>query len=91
MQRYFVQVEYDGSGYCGFQKQRGTRQTVQHFLEKSFSKVANHKIHLTCAGRTDSGVHALNQIVHFDTKSKRNKDSWIKGVNTFLPDDIVIK
>tara|TARA_B100001057_G_scaffold98860_3_gene95544 strand:+ start:4899 stop:5681 length:783 start_codon:yes stop_codon:yes gene_type:complete len=91
MQRYFAQVEYDGSKYCGFQKQTGTKKTIQHFLEKSFSKVANHRIHVTCAGRTDSGVHAISQIVHFDTKSKRKEDSWIKGANTFLPEDIVIK
>ena len=55
------------------------------------SKVANHKITTICSGRTDSGVHATNQIIHFDSKSKRSTDSWVRGANTYLPNDIAIK
>ena len=91
MIRYFVQLEYKGTNYSGFQKQRNTRNTVQAKLNKALSAVANHKVLTVCAGRTDSGVHATNQIVHFDTNSKRTLKSWINGANRYLPDDISIK
>ncbi len=91
MNRFFVQLEYDGTKYHGFQKQPTTRKTIQYCLDKALAKVANHKILTTCSGRTDAGVHALNQFVHFDTNSVRKIDSWIKGVNANLPDDIAVK
>ena len=75
MIRYFVQIEYDGTDYHGFQKQTNTKKTIQHHIDKALSKVANHKVSTICSGRTDAGVHALNQFIHFDTKSKRNIDS----------------
>jgi tRNA pseudouridine38-40 synthase len=91
MSRFFVQLEYDGTKYHGFQKQPKTTKTIQHHLDKALAKVANHKISTVCCGRTDAGVHALNQFIHFDTSSYRKIDSWIKGVNVNLPDDIVVK
>ncbi|MEC7166850.1 MAG: tRNA pseudouridine(38-40) synthase TruA [Pseudomonadota bacterium] len=90
MPRYFVQLEYKGSNYLGFQKQSNTKRTIQGHLEKALSKIANESIKTTCSGRTDSGVHATNQIVHFDTNSRRSIDSWVKGTNRYLPDDISV-
>ena len=81
MPRYFVQLEYKGSNYLGFQKQSNTKRTIQGHLEKALSKIANESVKTTCSGRTDSGVHATNQIVHFDTNSRRSIDSWVKGTN----------
>ncbi len=91
MIRFFVQIEYDGSAYHGFQIQNNTKKTIQHYLNSALSKVANHKVTTICSGRTDAGVHAINQFIHFDTKSKRNIDSWVKGVNSYLPEDIKVK
>ena len=91
MDRYFAQVEYLGSHYHGFQCQKNTNKTIQYELENALSKVGNEEIKVVCSGRTDAGVHALNQIIHFDTKSKRKIDSWIKGANRFLPEDICLK
>ena len=88
MNRYFAQVEYKGTNYKGFQKQKNSKQTIQQKIEFALSKVANEKISVVCAGRTDAGVHATNQIVHFDSKSKREKKSWISGTNRYLPNDI---
>ena len=91
MIRYFAQVEYEGTHYHGFQSQRNTKKTVQYHLEEALGKVGNEKIGIVCSGRTDTGVHALNQVIHFDTKSKRSSDSWVKGGNRYLPSDITIK
>jgi len=91
MTRFFAQLEYQGTRYLGFQKQKNTKKTIQSQIESALSKVANHKITTICSGRTDSGVHATNQIIHFDSKSKRSTDSWIRGANTYLPNDIAVK
>ena len=91
MTRFFAQLEYQGTRYLGFQKQKNTKKTIQSQIESALSKVANHKITTICSGRTDSGVHATNQIIHFDSKSKRSTDSWVRGANTYLPNDIAIK
>lgn len=88
MHRVALGVEYNGAPFNGFQKQTSTSNTVQTFLETGLSKVANEAIKLVCAGRTDAGVHASEQIVHFDTLSSRPEKAWVKGVNTQLPDDI---
>ncbi len=80
-------VEYDGSGFCGWQRQDHAR-SVQGDLERALSRVANHEIRVVCAGRTDSGVHATWQIVHFDTEAKRSERSWVLGTNANLPDDL---
>ncbi len=83
-------VEYDGSQYHGWQAQPGLR-TVQEVLEKALTKVADSEITVVCAGRTDTGVHATNQIIHFDCTKHRLIRSWIHGTNSFLPKDVCIK
>lgn len=85
-----LQLEYNGSNFFGFQKQRFGR-TIQGELEKSLSEFANHQIEIITAGRTDTGVHALNQVVNFTTSAKRELRGWVRGVNALLPDDIAIK
>ena len=85
--RYACGVEYDGHGFLGFQIQL-QEPTIQSCLEKAFSKVANHSVRLTCSGRTDTGVSATAQVIHFDTESQRTEYQWIMGVNTNLPKGI---
>lgn len=88
--RIAVVVEYDGSQYHGWQAQTGLH-TIQQSLENALSKVADSPISVVCAGRTDTGVHASNQVVHFDTEKERTIRSWIHGANTYLPKDICLK
>jgi tRNA pseudouridine38-40 synthase len=88
--RVALGIEYDGSGYYGFQKQKSTEQTIQGNLENSISKVANHSIKTFCSGRTDAGVHAFMQVVHFDTESRRSTREWVRGINSYLPHDIKV-
>lgn len=85
--RIAVGVEYDGSAFCGWQSQHGVR-TVQDCVEQALSKVANEEVRVVCAGRTDTGVHALGQIVHFDTRAQRTSRSWVLGGNANLPGDV---
>ncbi len=80
-------IEYNGSAYCGWQTQPDGR-TVQDHVEASLSKVANHKVVLQCAGRTDAGVHATGQVVHFDSEAQRSMREWLLGANTGMPKDI---
>lgn len=82
-------VEYHGSRFRGWQFQPGQR-TVQTTLEKAISTVANHPVTIHAAGRTDAGVHALNQVIHFDTQAERDTRSWLLGVNANLPTDVNI-
>ena len=86
--RQALVVEYNGRAFRGFQKQASTKDTVQAHLEKALSKVANEPVTLVCSGRTDAGVHACAQVVHFDTYAKRPEKAWVEGVNTQLPDPI---
>jgi tRNA pseudouridine38-40 synthase len=88
IRRIAAAVEYNGSGYHGFQVQKHDTNTVQEHLQQALSAVAAEEIKLVCAGRTDAGVHASNQIIHFDTSVYRPDKAWIKGVNTNLPRDI---
>ena len=88
--RVVLGIEYDGSEYYGFQKQKSTEQTIQGNLENSISKVANHSIKTFCSGRTDAGVHAFMQVVHFDTESRRSTREWVRGINSYLPHDIKV-
>jgi tRNA pseudouridine38-40 synthase len=88
--RIALAVNYDGSAYHGWQHQEGELPTVQYFLEKALSRVANHPVNVTCAGRTDSGVHATGQVVHFDTEAERTDYSWVFGTNSNLPPDISV-
>ena len=80
-------VEYRGSEFYGWQRQDGQR-TVQACVESAVSSVADHPVEVQCAGRTDAGVHAVQQVIHFDTTSDRTDRSWILGVNSLLPPDI---
>jgi len=88
--RIALGVEYDGSRYCGWQMQSHGTRTVQHEIEKALSIVADHKLQVICAGRTDAGVHATGQVVHFDTDAQRELKAWVMGVNTHLPDDVCV-
>ena len=83
-------VEYDGSQYHGWQSQNGLH-TVQGTLERALSQVADEEITVVCAGRTDTGVHATNQVVHFDSNKERSVRAWIYGANSFLPKDICVR
>ncbi|MEW7977216.1 MAG: tRNA pseudouridine(38-40) synthase TruA [Candidatus Sedimenticola endophacoides] len=87
--RLAMGVEYDGAGYHGWQTQ-GDVPTVQETLEAALSKVADHPVRVQCAGRTDSGVHGLGQVIHFDTEARRSERSWLLGTNVNLPLDISI-
>jgi tRNA pseudouridine38-40 synthase len=80
-------LEYDGTAYNGWQRQR-TGIGVQALVEDALSSVANQDIEVTCAGRTDTGVHASAQVAHFDTHSERESHGWLLGANSNLPDDI---
>lgn len=88
VQRWALVVEYDGATFQGFQRQKSAKYTVQGQLEKALSCIANEAVTLVCAGRTDAGVHATQQVVHFDTFAQRNDKAWVEGVNTHLPDSI---
>jgi tRNA pseudouridine38-40 synthase len=87
--RYALGIEYDGTKYHGWQKQKNA-VSVQQTLEKALSKIADEKIDVICAGRTDTGVHATNQVIHFDTDKVRKDVAWTLGVNTNLPSDIAV-
>jgi tRNA pseudouridine38-40 synthase len=82
--RIALGVEYDGSRFCGWQTQpQGC--AVQDALERALAEVAEEPVDTICAGRTDAGVHALDQVVHFDTRARRPESAWIRGVNALLP------
>lgn len=83
-------LEYDGSHYHGWQTQNGL-DTVQSVVERALITVADSQLNIVCAGRTDSGVHAINQIIHFDCDKKRTLHGWVYGCNTLLPNDVRVK
>jgi len=87
--RIALGIEYDGTSYNGWQRQR-RGDGVQERVETVLSKVADEKIEVTCAGRTDSGVHATAQVVHFDSDSERSDRGWQLGANSSLPEDIAV-
>jgi tRNA pseudouridine38-40 synthase len=87
--RIALGIEYDGTGYNGWQAQR-TGVGVQTLVEKALAEVADQDINVTCAGRTDTGVHASGQVVHFDSNSDRSQRAWLLGANSNLPDDIAV-
>lgn len=87
--RIAASIEYDGRPYSGWQIQDGVK-TVQGEVEKALSKVADHPVRVICAGRTDTGVHAVNQVIHFDTTAMRSDYSWVRGANTHLPESICL-
>lgn len=85
--RIAIGIEYKGSGFNGWQSQDGVR-TAQDCIEKALSLVADHPIRVVAAGRTDTGVHATGQVVHFDTERSRSSYSWTRGANSHLPNDV---
>jgi tRNA pseudouridine38-40 synthase len=90
LKRIALGVQYDGSAWHGYQKQQDGH-TVQDQLELALQKFARVTLATTCAGRTDTGVHALEQVIHFDTELSRDQHSWVRGVNAFLPDSIAVR
>lgn len=82
--RIAMGVEYDGSAFCGWQWQPGVA-TVQQAVEHALAKVADQPIRVVCAGRTDAGVHASGQVIHFDTTARRSARAWVLGANANLP------
>ncbi|MCX7546046.1 tRNA pseudouridine(38-40) synthase TruA [Marinicella gelatinilytica] len=83
MMRIACGVEYDGSPFYGFQRQK-QEPTVQQCLEQAISEVANHDVTLICCGRTDTGVSAAMQVIHFDTVASRTPRQWLLGINSSL-------
>jgi tRNA pseudouridine38-40 synthase len=88
--RVALGISYRGQGYQGWQSQRGGN-TVQDRLEAALASFAAAPQRTLCAGRTDAGVHALNQVVHLDTDIEREPNSWVRGTNRFLPHDIAVQ
>lgn len=88
--RVALGIAYRGSHYQGWQSQRGGN-TVQDRLESALSRFVDRPVRVHCAGRTDAGVHALNQVVHLDTEVVRLPASWVRGTNRYLPDDIAVQ
>jgi tRNA pseudouridine38-40 synthase len=85
--RIAIGIEYDGTAYNGWQRQENGAG-VQECIERALSSVANEKVSVQGAGRTDAGVHASAQVAHFDSASQRSERGWLLGANSTLPDDI---
>lgn len=89
--RIALGIEYNGSCFNGYQAQKNDSViTIQESLESALSEVANHPVTLHCAGRTDAGVHATGQVVHFDAQFDRPESAWVRGANAILPPTISI-
>jgi tRNA pseudouridine38-40 synthase len=88
--RFAALLEYDGTAYHGWQRQASQLVTLQETIETALSKVADEAITVVCAGRTDAGVHAKKQVIHFDSNALRTTRAWILGSNHFLPHDITL-
>ncbi len=88
--RVALGLSYRGEAYRGWQSQPGGR-TVQDCVEAALTQFADHPVRTLCAGRTDAGVHALNQVVHFDAEVERAPFSWVRGTNRYLPGDIAVQ
>ncbi len=87
--RIALGVEYDGSGFHGWQSQPAGN-TVQDALQRALGSVAGEAISVVAAGRTDTGVHALEQVVHFDTQVVRPSGAWVRGANALLPPQVAV-
>jgi len=87
--RVALGIEYDGSAFCGWQTQP-SRCAVQDHVERALSGIAGETVETVCAGRTDAGVHALSQVVHFDTGAQRPDTAWVRGGNTLLPSSVAV-
>ena len=90
LRRWVLMLSYNGRGFCGWQKQAGGVATVQASLEYALSRIAGEPVRTVVAGRTDAGVHATAQVVHFDTSAVRPAQAWIRGVNAHLPEDVAV-
>ncbi|QJC29299.1 tRNA pseudouridine(38-40) synthase TruA [Enterobacteriaceae endosymbiont of Plateumaris rustica] len=88
--KFAIGIEYNGSNYHGWQKQKKYPNTIQQHIENAISIIANHNIKTFCASRTDIGAHSIGQVIHFETNTIRKIKSWILGVNSLLPKDIVV-
>jgi tRNA pseudouridine38-40 synthase len=88
--RIALGIEYDGAGFNGWQTQSDGR-SVQDALESALAELAGHRVATICAGRTDAGVHAIDQVVHFDTTAERPLTAWVRGTNRFLPDAVSVR
>ena len=88
--RLALGVSYRGQSYLGWQAQPSGR-TVQDALERALVEFAAAPLRTVCAGRTDAGVHALNQVVHLDTAIERDVFSWVRGTNRYLPADVAVQ
>lgn len=87
--RIALGLEYDGAAFCGWQTQP-SGCALQDALECALAEIAGHPVDTVCAGRTDAGVHALAQVVHFDTLSSRPLPAWVRGVNALLPEAMAV-
>lgn len=87
--RIALGLEYDGSGFCGWQSQPGGCG-VQDVLEQALAAIAGEPVSAVTAGRTDTGVHAIGQVVHFDTEVERPDNAWVRGVNAHLPKSVAV-
>ena len=82
--RFALRIAYDGASFPGWQTQP-TGAAIQDLVERALSSIAGERIATVCAGRTDAGVHALGQVVHFDSAANRPASAWVRGVNALLP------
>lgn len=87
--RIALGLEYHGSNYCGWQTQPNGCG-IQNVVQKALSNIAEHSVEVASAGRTDTGVHALEQVIHFDTFAARPLTAWVRGANANLPNDVVV-
>jgi len=88
--RIAIGIEYDGSAFHGWQLQGHQADTVQAVVEAALGQVAAHPVRVVCAGRTDSGVHAVGQVVHFDSEAERTARNWVLGANANLPPQVAV-
>lgn len=87
--RIALGLEYDGSAFCGWQSQT-SNCGIQDTLELALSEIAGSEIKVVVAGRTDTGVHALSQVIHFDTDVNRPQGAWVRGTNALLPPQVAV-
>ena len=88
--RLAATLEYDGTEFSGFQRQNNA-ETIQEHLEVSLKKITNENITINYSGRTDAGVHAISQVFDFKTNIERDEINWIKGINSNLPNQSLLK
>lgn len=91
MTRWALGVEFDGRAFRGWQTQQPGVASVQEVLEAAISRVANHRVVVHGAGRTDAGVHGSGMVAHFDSDARRSEHNWLMGINTLLPETIAVR